>query len=278
MPRLCPGQYPAHPFPNSAHGGLALARPFGMNIANPRFPVSPSSQYPRSFYENPYDSGNENRRRNKRGILGDMRARMQRQSTTRAGFGPIGGMGMMGMGGPWAGYQGGMYNRPPGLNPFQAGMYQPHMEARTPRPRMPFVHNRAHVPRVAPYGRGPYRSPFARQPRQPYYRRGYPPRPVQRPAYASSFIDDEDDDDDDDFEFLNRRRFGRGLSSYDNSSDDDDDDDLEFTRRLGRYGLGPRRRYDDLDDEDEDDFDDLGDDGLESPYTRYGTYRPYHNY
>jgi hypothetical protein len=256
MPGPPPGRFPTNPF------GVLTPRAV-MNMANPRFAPTSLPRSDRAFYENGYDSGNDNRRRNAH------RLRAERAEYKHMRQPPL-----MHAGSPYFGTHGLPGHRlaySPGFNrmhnPYLAHTGSRQQGIRLPMPRMPAPY-RVRIPtQGAPYSFRQQPGSYARRPAYRLLPRGYPPRPAARPpAYSTSLPSTGDEDDDDEFEYLNRMRPRGGRRNRDIIDDSDDDDYLDddgfstsSTRGFARSSRRPARSFDtewsDEEEEDEDDDD-----------------------
>ncbi|KAF2004699.1 hypothetical protein P154DRAFT_531269 [Amniculicola lignicola CBS 123094] len=249
---------------------------FGMpQLAMPRFPGHTSHGIHRQFYEDPFDTGNDNGRRNRARILAEYKRLRQFKAQQK--------LRQYGMRGTY-GYQRGV-RPPPNYSRNMASPYN-----RLPR-HSPFG-SRAHVrPSILPYGARrqgglfsptlPHRSPLSRRPPIPmtmpsfnrhcgtgfHAMRGLPPmrRNMQRPSY-SVFEDDDDDDDYEDDDYNESSEFG----------DDDDEDDRYTCGRRGAFQQQYSSWGYDRSDDDDDEYacDDQDDDGFSNYTSWYGRQYP----
>ncbi|KAF2787916.1 hypothetical protein K505DRAFT_342539 [Melanomma pulvis-pyrius CBS 109.77] len=266
-----PGRYPANPYPRQA-----LTRPFTMDLAQPMY-LHNSSQSDRSYWENPWESGNENRRRNVRRVRAE-KAHNMRHPHMHAGYAPLG---RFNLGGHGPIYPHSVHNHHPMMNLRRPAMFPQQLGRRLPIPQLPHRHRfgvRFPV-RASPFGIGHHNNLHARRPAHPFYPRGYLPRPTARHnSYSTSLFEDEDEEDDDEFSHSNRTRYG--WDTFEDLDEDEDDDDifsLPETRRFAPYDTGRTRRYHaEWDDDDNDDFDDDDDDLDRGSHFGMGSHRrPY---
>ncbi|KAF2713092.1 hypothetical protein K504DRAFT_497924 [Pleomassaria siparia CBS 279.74] len=236
MPRPHAGQYPQHPNPGE-YGHALLAQRFGaanmdMGLGQPRFPIG--SQSSRAWYENPYDSGNENRRRNHQRLRAERKIRIRPQFPMQARY-PFGGLGL-------GGHRHGM---PHEHNPFtyaqgpqHQGMARPPF-GMSPPGQWPLGHPYGMQPPAVPHGIGPRGHMYQRPPRFPALHRGFPPRSAARRPYystASSYGDQYEEDNDDELDMSSRYRCAPDI-------DDSDDDSSSARPPFTRYDAGPYRRH-----------------------------------
>jgi hypothetical protein len=278
MPGL-PDRFPGNPFG-------ALAPRAAMNLANHRFAPTAFSGSDRAFYQNGYESGNDNRRRNTHRLRAERAEykHMRHQPHTHAGFPHLGGYGLLGQ---RPAHLPGMFSRAHMHNPYMPHM-RPRQGIRLPTPRRQASYGVRMPARSAPYGFRQQLNSYSRRPVCPIYPRSYPPRPAtQRPVYSSSLFsaEDEDNDDEDEFDFPNRMRPRRSRRDFFDDSDDDDDlDNDEFStssmRGFSRYSRRSSRRFGTewSEDEEEDDDDDDDDDWDRDSRFGMGSHRGAHRY
>jgi hypothetical protein len=292
MPGPPPGRFSANPFG-------ALAPRVGMNLANHRFAPTAFSGSDRAFYQNGYESGNDNRRR----ITHRLRAEraeykhMRHRPHMHAGFPHLGGYSIPGQR-PF--HLPGLFNHAHVQNHHMPHIpHIPYMRPRQQRIRLPMPRRQApyrvRMPiRRAPHGFQQQPSSYFRRSAYPMYLRGCPPRPpTRRPAYTTSLFsaeyEDDDSDNDDDNEgednYSNRMRPRRRQRDIFNDSDDDDDNDNdEFStssiRGFPRYSRRSNRRFDTewSEDEEEEEDDDDDDEWDRDSHFGMGSHRGPHRY